>query len=173
MLAIVIVAALVAALLIYVANRPTDFAIRREATIAAPADKVYPLIADFHAWANWSPYEKRDPAMAKTYSGPASGLGSVYEWDGNNQVGSGRMEVTEAAAPSRLVLDLRFFKPMKGHNQAVFTLEPVDGQTRVIWAMTGKYGFPAKLMGIFLNMDKMIGTDFAAGLADLKTVAEA
>jgi uncharacterized protein YndB with AHSA1/START domain len=172
MLAFIIVIALIAALVIFVSNRPTDFNISRQVQIAAPTDKVYPLIADFRAWANWSPYEKRDPTMKKTYSGAASGLGAIYEWDGDNQVGSGRMEVIEAAAPSKLVLDLQFFKPMKGHNQAVFTVAPENGGSQVTWAMVGKYGFMAKLMGLFMNMDKMIGTDFAAGLADLKKLAE-
>ena len=132
MLYVVIAIALIAAFLIHVANRPSAFAVRRDIAIAAPAARIYPLIADFHRWAAWSPYEKRDPAMTKTYSGAQDGVGAVYEWSGNGQVGVGRMTLTEAEAPSKVVLELHMLKPMEGRNTVTFTLEPEGGATRVI-----------------------------------------
>jgi len=149
------------------------FTVKRSLDIRAPAERLFPQIADFHAWAAWSPYEKRDPAMKRTYSGPASGVGAVYEWDGNKNVGQGRMQVLEAAAPSKLRLDLRFMKPFKAHNTAEFTLEPRGDSTTVTWAMYGPLTFMSRVIGLFINMDKMIGRDFEAGLQNLKALAEA
>src|SRR5207344_2338967 len=98
-------------------------------------DKIFPLISDFHGWGSWSPYEKRDPAMKRTYSGAPSGKGAVYEWAGNSDVGSGRMEITDASAPSRIVIKLEFMTPFEGHNVAEFTMQPSGDATTVTWLM--------------------------------------
>ena len=163
---------LVAALLVIAATKPNDFTVRRSIRINAPPEKIFPHINDLHQWAAWSPYEKKDPAMKRTFSGASSGVGAVYEWLGNNQVGSGRMEITEAPVPSRVTIKLDFFTPFEGHNMADFTMTPQGGETEVTWLMRGPSPFIAKLMGIFINMDKMIGTDFEAGLVNLKAVSE-
>ena len=151
---------------------PASFTVRRSIDIRAPAEKLYPHIADFHAWAAWSPYEKKDLAMKKTYSGAPSGAGAIYEWEGNRNVGQGRLEMLEARAPSKVKVDLRFMKPFKAHNTAEFTLEPRGENTTVTWAMYGPSTVMSRVMGLFINMDKMIGTDFEAGLRNLKTIAE-
>ena len=169
---ITILLGLIAVLLIYAATRPDDFRVQRSISIKAPPEKIFPLIADLHSWAAWSPYEKRDPAMKRTFSGAASGKGAVYEWDGNSQVGAGRMEITDLQAPSKLTIKLDFIKPFEGHNTAEYTLKPDGESTSVTWAMYGPAAYVAKLMGIFVSMDKMIGTDFETGLASLKAVAE-
>jgi uncharacterized protein YndB with AHSA1/START domain len=169
---IIVLVVAIAAVLIVAATRPDTFSVKRAATIAAPPDRIYPLIEDFHQWGAWSPYDKRDPAMTRTFSGAERGKGAVYEWDGNNKVGKGRIEVTDAAAPSRVTLKLDMIKPMEGHNVVNFTLEPNGGATTVTWAMRGSCAYPAKVMGLICNMDKMIGKDFEAGLANLKALAE-
>ncbi|CAN5529451.1 K(+)-transporting ATPase subunit F [soil metagenome] len=151
---------------------PASFTVTRSIDIRAPAEKLYPHIADYHAWAAWSPYEKKDLAMKKTYGGAPSGVGAIYEWDGNRTVGQGRLEMLEARAPSKVKVDLRFMKPFKAHNTAEFTLEPRGENTTVTWAMYGPLTFMSRVMGLFINMDKMIGTDFEAGLRNLKTIAE-
>jgi Polyketide cyclase / dehydrase and lipid transport len=150
---------------------PASFTVTRSIDIRAPAERLYPHIADFHAWAAWSPYEKKDLAMKKTYSGAPSGVGAVYEWDGNRNVGQGRMELLEATVPSKVKVDLRFMKPFVAHNTAEFTLEPRGQDTIVTWAMYGPLTFMSRVMGLFINMDKMIGTDFEAGLRNLKAIA--
>ena len=172
MFILIVIVALVAAFLIYAANRPDSFSTRRETVIGAPPEKIFPLIQDFHRWASWSPYEKRDPNMTKTFSGAAAGKGAVYEWSGNAAAGAGRMEILEADAPTKVVVDLHMLKPFEGRPQVVFALEPEAAGTRVSWAMSGKTVFFSKVMGIFMNMDKMIGTDFEVGLASLKALAE-
>lgn len=170
-LALVLLAAVVAALF-SAATRPDTFRIERTTTIDAPPEKIFPLIDDLHRWVAWSPYEGRDPAMARTHGGAPAGRGAVYAWSGNRQIGQGRMEITESAPPSRVVIRLDFLRPFEAHNTAEFTLEPRGAATRVTWAMYGPNRYVGKLMGLVMNMDRMIGGDFEAGLANLKAAAE-
>lgn len=166
------VVVLVAAVLLFAATRPDSFRVQRSTSIKAPAEKIFPLIADFHAWGAWSPWEKLDPTMKRTHSGAPSGKGAVYAWDGNNEVGAGRMEIAEVSAPSKLSIKLDFSRPMEGHNTAEFTLVPKGDASEVTWAMFGPNPYLSKLIGLFLDMDKMIGKDFETGLANLKALAE-
>lgn len=164
---------LVAALLVYATTRPDKFRVERTAGIKAPPDKIFALINDFQRWSAWSPYEKLDPAMRRTHSGTSSGRGAVYEWSGNGKAGAGRMEIVETSPPSRIIIMLDFIKPFEAHNTAEFTLVPNGDATDVTWAIYGPSHFMTKVMGLFLNMDRLIGKDFEAGLANLKAVAEA
>jgi uncharacterized protein YndB with AHSA1/START domain len=171
-IALIVVVAL-AALLLFAATRPDSFRVERRISILAPPEKVYPLIADFHRWAEWSPWEKLDPAMKRTHGGPPSGVGATYAWQGNGQVGAGRMEVKEATPAARVSIQLDFIEPFEGHNIADFTLAPGSaGATEVLWAMHGSSTFVTKLMGVFVSMDSMIGKDFEAGLSAMKAAAE-
>ena len=168
--AVVVVA--VAAILIYASTRPDSFRVERSTAINAPPEKIFPYIERLTRWAEWSPYEGRDPAMKRAHSGAASGKGAVYEWDGNDQVGKGRMEIVDSTPPHKVVIKLDFLKPFEGHNTAELTVQPKGGQTIVTWAMYGPSTFMTKLVGTFMDMDDMIGRDFAAGLAKLKAVVE-
>ena len=168
----IVIAVVVAVVLILAATKPDSFRVERSAVVNAPADKVFPLIADFHEWLKWSPWEGRDPALKRTYSGAARGKGAIYAWDGNKNVGSGRMEILEATTPSKVVIKLDFLKPFEAHNTAEFTMLPQGGATSVIWVMHGPAPFMSKVMQVFMNMDRMIGRDFEAGLANLKTITE-
>jgi uncharacterized protein YndB with AHSA1/START domain len=165
-----IVVVAVVGILAAAAMRPDGFAVTRSITINAPAGRVYPHIVDFHGWANWSPWEKLDPAMKKTTSGAASGKGAVYEWDGNKKAGKGRMEITEAAAPSRVVIKLDFEKPFRASNRTEFTLVPQGNNTQVTWTMQGNRPFIMRILGVFFNMDKMVGKDFEEGLANIQSL---
>ncbi|MFC5474902.1 SRPBCC family protein [Paraherbaspirillum soli] len=167
-----IVAVLLAILLGFAATRPDTFRVQRTTSIKAPPEKVFALINDFHQWGSWSPYDKLDPAMKRTFSGAANGKGAVYEWQGDNKVGAGRMEITESSPSSKLTIKLDFIKPFEGHNTAEFTLDAQGDSSNVTWAMYGPTPFIAKLMGLFFSMDSMIGKDFEAGLANLKVAAE-
>jgi uncharacterized protein YndB with AHSA1/START domain len=164
--------ALLAALLLFAATRPDSFRVQRTTSIKAPPEKIFAYINDLHRWAAWSPYEHKDPAMQRTLSGAASGRGAVYEWNGNREVGQGRMEITASSPPSRVTIQLDFIKPFEGHNVAEFTLRPQGDATTVTWALHGPSPYLTKLMGLFFSMDTMIGKDFEAGLANLKSVAE-
>jgi len=168
--AVVVVA--VAAILIYASTKPDSFRVERSTAINAPPEKIFPYIERLTRWAEWSPYEGRDPAMKRAHSGAASGKGAVYEWDGNDQVGKGRMEIVDSTPPHKVVIKLDFLKPFEGHNTAELTVQPKGGQTIVTWAMYGPSTFMTKLVGTFMDMDEMIGRDFAAGLAKLKTIVE-
>ena len=169
-IAVVIVIAL-AVVLIIASRRPDDFRIERSATIDASPETIFALINDFHQWRSWSPWEAKDPALKRTYSGDASGKGAVYAWEGNRNVGSGRMEIVEAKAPSKIVIKLDFIKPFEGHNIAEFTLTADANATVVNWAMTGPSIFFSKVMQVFMSLDRMIGKDFEAGLANLNKLA--
>ena len=166
------VVVLVGGILLFATSRPDSFRVERSTTIKAPPEKIFPLISDLKAWAAWSPYEKKDPAMKRTFGTVTAGKGAVYEWDGNKNVGKGRMEITDAASPSKIVIKLDFLEPFEGHNTAEFTMDGKGGTTTVTWAMYGPTNFVSKLMGVFFNMDKMIGADFEAGLANLKSITE-
>jgi uncharacterized protein YndB with AHSA1/START domain len=169
---VLVIVVLLVAVLAYAATKPDAFRVQRSTTINASADKIYPLINDFHNWASWSPWEKLDSAMKKTHSGAPQGKGASYEWDGNKDVGTGRSEIVESVPPSRVLIQLDFLKPFEAHNYAEFALAPKAGSTEVTWAMYGPQPYMMKVMGLFCNMDKMIGKDFEAGLANLKALAE-
>ena len=167
-----VVVVLLALLLGFAATRPATFRVERTASIKAPPERIFPFISDFHMWNAWSPYEQLDPAMKRTYSGPPSGPGAVYEWEGNKKVGKGRMEIRKSVPVSNLVITLDFIEPWSAHNTAEFTLAPAAGATDITWAMYGPNLFMTKLMGIFMSFDKMIGKDFERGLENLKQAAE-
>lgn len=172
MLWIIIIVVLTVVLLVVAAARPDTLKVERAAAINASPVTIFALINDFHQWGNWSPYEKLDPAMKRSFSGTASGEGAVYEWDGNAKAGQGRMEITQSSPASKVVIGLDFIRPFEGHNIAEFTLQPRGDAVEVRWSMRGPSPYMAKLMGIFLNMDRMIGKDFEVGLANLKALAE-
>ena len=169
---IAMVILLVAALLAYAASRPDQFRVERRARINATPDKVFPLLNDFRRWSIWSPWERLDPNLTRRHSGPDSGQGAVYEWEGNSNVGTGRMEITSASAPSQVTIKLDFIQPFQAHNVAEFALQRSGDATHVTWAMHGPNPFMARLMSAFLDMDQMVGKDFETGLANLKTITE-
>lgn len=168
--ALVIAAALIG-FLIYASTRPDSFRYARSTVINARPDAIHPLINDYGNWPQWSPYEHRDPAMKRTFEGPIAGRGAVYKWNGNKNVGSGRMEILDTT-PNRVMIKLDFFAPFKANNIAEFTLEPRGAGTEVTWAMRGPVPFIGKVIGLLIDCDKMCGKDFEAGLASMKAVAE-
>jgi uncharacterized protein YndB with AHSA1/START domain len=148
------------------------YTVERSATIAAPAERVYEQIADFHRWTAWSPWEDVDPDMRREYSGAGSGVGAVYAWSGNRKAGAGRMTVVEATEPFRVRIDLAFDKPFKARNDTVFTITPDGNGSRVTWTMTGTRTFGVRLMSVVKSMDALLGPDFEKGLTRLRTAVE-
>ncbi|MBS1823814.1 MAG: SRPBCC family protein [Acidobacteria bacterium] len=155
-----------------VAMQPAQFEVTRKARIPAPPDKVFGMVNDFHKWSAWSPWEKLDPAMKRSYSGAESGMGAIYGWVGNSDVGEGRMTITEST-PSQLVrIKLDFIKPFEASNNTEFHFAPADNQTEVTWRMTGENNFISKAFCLVMGgMDKMIGPDFEKGLAQMQAAA--
>ncbi len=167
-------AVVVAAFSAFVALQPAEFRLERSATISAPPATVFANLDDFRRWGPWSPWEKLDPGMQRSYDGPSSGVGATYHWLGNQDVGEGRMAITESAPPERLAIRLEFITPFAATNETVFTLAPGgDGASTVTWSMTGRNGFMAKAASLFMDMDAMVGGDFERGLAALAEVSEA
>ena len=163
----------VAGLLAYAARRPDTFRVQRATGINAPAEHIFPLIANLKSMNTWNPFVEPDPAIKIAYSGPDSGKGAAHTWSGNGKVGEGRIEITDAAPSSRVAMRLDMNKPMKAHNAVEFTLQPNGNSTMVTWAMSGRQPFLAKLMTVFIDCDKMVGSQFEKGLGKLKAIAEA
>lgn len=169
---LVAVGAIVAASALVVARRPSEFRVSRTATIAAPASVLFAQVNDFRKWAAWSPYDKRDPTMRKTYEGVPAGTGAVYAWFGNKEVGEGRTTITESRPNELIRIRLEFAKPFKATSTAEFAFKPEGDRTAVTWSLTGRHNFMMKAMCLFMNMDRMIGGDFEKGLADMKFLVE-
>jgi uncharacterized protein YndB with AHSA1/START domain len=167
-----LMAALIGLLLIYAATRPDSFRVERSITVASPPDKVFALVNNFHQWELWSPWEKVDPQIQRSYSGAPEGHGAIYAWQGNKDIGSGRMEIVESKAPSRVEIKIDFITPFEAHNTVLFTLVPQGQGTLVTQAMYGPSPFVSKLMGLVFSMDKMVGSKYEEGLATLKALAE-
>lgn len=167
----IILALLIAALLIYAATKPDSFRIERSATIKASPEKISAYLTDFKQWTAWSSWEEKDPAMQRTFSGASSGKGAIYGWEGNKNVGTGRMEILDVQ-PQKVTVKLDFLAPFEAHNTAEYTMQPEGDSTKVTWAMFGPANYMSKVMTTVMSMEKMVGPDFEAGLAKLKVAAE-
>lgn len=169
MIYLLIIPALLIAFLIWVALKPNTFRIERASSIERHTpDEVFALLNDFRQWQNWSPWEEIDPNLQRTYSGKDAGVGAIYEWRGNKKAGSGRMEITETTGVEFLRLKLDFLAPFKASNMTDFNVMAQGSGTRIIWSMYGPSPFMSKLFGTVMNIDKMVGKDFAKGLAKME-----
>ena len=167
----IILALLIAAVLIYAATKPDSFRIERSTTIKASPEKISAYLTDFKQWAAWSPWEEKDLAMQRSFSGAASGKGAIYGWEGNKNVGTGRMEVLDVQ-PQKVTIKLDFLKPFEAHNTTEYLLEPQGESTKLTWVMFGPANYMSKVMTTVMSMEKMVGPDFEAGLAKLKAAVE-
>jgi len=166
------VAVLIVLLVLLIVSRPSTFHVERAVTIAAPPERVFALVNDFRQWPAWSPWEKKDPNMKRTYGDLTQGVGGTYAWAGNGNVGEGKMTIERSERPTLVRIKLEFFKPFAGTNAAKFDLTPTPGGTKVTWGMDGNYVFITKAFSLVMSMDKMIGNDFEAGLSAMKAAAE-
>jgi hypothetical protein len=170
---LIVLAVIIVVLVIVAALRRADFRVERSIVVSVPPAAAFAQVNDFHKWEDWSPWAKLDPAMKETYDGAPSGVGASYSWSGNKNVGTGRMTLTESRPVEWIRIKLEFLKPFAATNTAEFTFKPNGNQTIVTWSMFGKSNLICRLMGLFMNMDKMIGSQFEKGLADLKAASEA
>lgn len=175
MLRIILIALglVVVVLVVVVALQPADFRVARSATMSAPAPVVFSQVNDLHKWEAWNPWQKKDPAMKLIFAGPPAGPGASYSWAGNNEVGEGRLTITESRQSDMVRIKLEFMKPFAATNTAEFTFKPEGDRTAVTWSMEGRNNFFAKALHLVMNMDKMVGGEFEKGLADMKSVVEA
>lgn len=169
---VIVVILAIAAVLIYASTRPDMLHVERTVSIKATPDKIFPHINDLHAWETWSPYLKLDPAMKTRYSGAAAGAGSVYEWEGNSKAGEGRVTIAQTTPPNQVAIKLDMLKPFEAHNDVLFTLASKGETTDVTWAMDAHNSLLSKVMGLFINMDSMVGGAFEEGLGNLKALVE-
>jgi hypothetical protein len=170
-IAAVVIVLFIATVLVLASNKPEIFRVQRQATIQASPEKIFPLINDYKNWGAWSPYEKKDLAMKRSFTGPASGKGAAYAWE-SKEVGVGDMLITESVPASVVKIDLNFSKPFDAHNKVVFNIQPQAGGSIVSWEMAGPAPLLSRVMHVFFNIDKMVGKDFEDGLAAMKAAAE-
>lgn len=170
---LLVLVAVVSALIAYIALVPDGFRIARSAVVDAPAEAIFAQVNDFHNWRQWSPWEKLDPAMERSFEGSPLGFGAIYGWSGNKKVGKGRMKIVESLKDERIKLKLAFEKPFQAMNQVQFDFKPIsDAQTEVTWAMTGKHEFITKTMSRFFGFENIVGGQYEEGLANLKRLLE-
>lgn len=170
-IALAVISAVLVIVLIIAGMKPSEFRVTRSAKINASPERIFPHVNDFHRWVNWSPYESLDPDMRKTMSGAPSGVGAIYEWEGNAKAGKGRMEILDSSL-ERIGIRLDFEKPFKANNLAEFAFRPNGAATDVTWSIHGPQPFMSKVMSVFVNMDHLIGRDFERGLQNLKSAVE-
>lgn len=162
----------VVAVLAFAASKPNTFRVERSTTIDAPAERIYPLIANLKSMNTWNPFVAPDPNIKIEYSGPDTGKGAVHTWVGNRHVGEGSIEITGSVPNSKVDMRLLMVKPMKADNAVAFSLVPTGKSTTVTWAMSGQQPLLAKVMTVFIDCDRMVGGQFDKGLASLKRIAE-
>lgn len=167
-----IIIAIIIGVLLFAATRPDTFRVERSISIDAAPEKIFALVNDFHAWRQWSPWENIDPNLKRDYSGVANGVGAAYTWEGNHQIGTGRMEILKSTPSAQIIIQLDFIKPFAARNTAEFNFKPNGASTEVVWTMDGSNSYMHKVMGLFFSMDEMVGTSFETGLKNLKAVAE-
>lgn len=168
----VLIVVAIGAVLALAATKPDTYTVTRSATIAASPDQVYTFVNDFHQWPQWSPWEKLDPNMNRTYGGAPNGVGATYSWNGNSDVGEGRMTITDSQVGEKVGIRLEFLKPMASTSQTEFAFNRSGAGTEVVWTMSGHCDYMTKVFTVFMDMDQMIGKDFETGLANLKVLAE-
>jgi len=166
------VVVLIGGVLVVAATRPDTFEVRRTASIKAPPERIFPLINDLHAFNTWNPYEKKDPDIKGSYGGTSEGKGAVYAFQGNTDVGKGRIEIVESSPASKVTMNLVMLEPFEASNVVEFALEPNADATNVTWAMHGRCPYVGKIVHMFFDMDSIVGRDFEAGLAGLKAIVE-
>jgi hypothetical protein len=167
------IGAVLAVLAIVIALQPSKFRVERSIDMSAPPEAAFAQVNDFHAWSKWSPWEKLDPNMKRSFEGPSAGVGAKYAWVGNDDVGEGRMTIEQSQEPSQIRIKLEFLKPFAATNQTHFTFVKTPEGNKTTWAMEGESGFISKAFSLVMNMDEMVGKDFEKGLAALKANAEA
>jgi hypothetical protein len=164
--------ALLLVLAAVVSTRPAEFRIERGAMIHAPAEVVFERVNDFHRWAEWSPWDRMDPDLKRTFEGAPAGAGAIYRWAGNGKVGEGSMTLVESRPGDHLTIKLEFLKPFTATNTTEFSFMPMAGGVNVTWSMAGRNSFVSKAMSLVMNMDQLVGKDFEKGLSALKEISE-
>jgi hypothetical protein len=169
---VVVLVVLLIAFLGYVSTRPGQFHYERNGVINASADKIFPYLSSFKEGAAWSPYEKKDLQMKKIFTGTDGQVGATMAFEGNKEVGSGKLEMLKIVPNEVVEIRLTMLEPVRGESLVQYKLTPVDGGTQFSYSMSGESGFLGKLMSTVIDCEKMVGDDFSIGIANLKTLVE-
>jgi len=169
---LIILGVLLALVIILGLTGSDTYRYERSVTIAAPADAVYEHVASLGAMDKWSPWNDLDPNVKKSIEGTDGAVGAVAKWEGNDDIGKGEQRL-DTLVPGKLVrTHLTFLEPWQQECGAGIDLAQAGDSTKVTWFMVGENNFMGKVMGVFMDMDAMIGKDFEKGLGRLKSIAE-
>ena len=163
-----IVLGIIALILVLGLIAPKNYHVHRSIVINKDRTSVFEFLKYLKNSEKWSPWEEKDPNMAKQFKGTDGEVGALSAWQGNKDVGEGEQEITKIVADERIESELRFFKPWKSTSDAYLSVDDADGGTKVTWGFSGKHPFIGSIFMLFMNMDKAVGTDFEKGLAKLK-----
>lgn len=173
LIALGVVLGLMGVLAVIVAMQPDEMKISRSATFNAPPQRAFDQVNDFHKWQKWSPWASLDKDAKYTFEGPHSGVGAVFKWAGNSEVGEGDMTIVESRPGELVRIRLHFVKPFEDTSEALFTFKPEGDKTVTTWTMTGRHTFVSKGICLLMNMEKMMNEKFDEGLASMRAQAEA
>jgi hypothetical protein len=165
--------AVIVVFLAYASTRPADFRVERSATLGASPAALFAQVNDHHKVNAWNPFLKLDPDAKTTFSGPASGVGAACSWDGNRNLGAGSSTIIESKPGELVRMRMDWIRPLEGTGTVDFTFRSAGDKTVVTWAMYGKNSFAGKVISVFMDTDKMCGSAFEQGLADLGRAAAA
>jgi hypothetical protein len=169
---LLVLAVLVVGICVLAAFQPSTFRIERSISVAATPATLFPKLNDLHQTHEWSPWKEMDPKATYEFSGPAAGVGAAQSWSGNSDIGAGKQTIVESRPNELVRVKLEFLKPFEAVCESVYTLQASGPQTVVTWTMTGENNFIGKVFCLFMNQDKMVGTEFEKGLATLKRTSE-
>ncbi|WP_108681017.1 SRPBCC family protein [Methyloceanibacter sp. wino2] len=168
---------LIGAFAIYVALQPDEYRVERSVTVAAPAGTVFGNVDNLRKWEAWSPWAKLDPDAKVAFEGPEAGKGAAMTWDGDDNVGAGKMTIVESDPDKAVNIEVTFTRPFEGGTNSDFSFTPKadptgSEQTEVTWAMHGTHNFVEKAFCVVFNGLGMMGNDIDKGLSRLKSVSE-
>lgn len=169
---LIILGALAVLVGILLATAPKTYRYERSVTIEAPPVKVYPFISTFAAMDKWSPWNELDPTMKKSIEGTDGTVGAKSKWEGNDKVGTGEQTLTAVTPEKSVAMDLKFIAPWESESDVLVELVPEGDGTKATWSMSGNNDMASRFMGVFMDMEEMIGKDFDKGLTMLKQQAE-
>ena len=166
------IALILIAFLGYASTRPNHFRYERSGLIHSSPDKIYALTSNLKMGALWNPYAQKDPNMKAEFTGTLGEAGSKMDFDGNNEAGSGSLEVLKAIPNQAVDIRLTMTKPISVTNLIEYRLTPEGNDIRFSWAMSGEVGFIGKIIGVLIDCEKMVTKDFEVGIQNLKKICE-
>ncbi|MEJ2052707.1 MAG: SRPBCC family protein [Calditrichaceae bacterium] len=149
---------------------PETSHVERSIIIYAPTDSVYNVVSDYNYYRAWNPWSRIDPQAKGEISGPLGDIGQKWTWE-SEIIGSGSLTTQKLIPGKYIKSNLVFTSPQAMQSDDIWFFDKAENGTKVTWINEASLDYPVgRYFGLF--MDKMIGTDFEAGLQNLKKLCE-